>query len=74
MTQLAPMETLRRVTLNHQHEEIHGILLDATTAAALLTVYDALSTANQAKFERMMNAGPGPLMRLVDFTWKNVHA
>ena len=72
MEQLAPMETLRRVTLNHQHEEIHGVLMDATTAAALLTVYDALSAANQAKFERWMDAGPDSLMRLVDFTWAHV--
>jgi len=42
---------------------IDGYLVDTTTAALLVKVYNALSRKNKAKFERL------PLDRLVDFAW-----
>jgi len=49
------------------------ILMDATTASAVLACYDALSTPEaKAKFERMVAGSPGQLKRVVDFCWKHV--
>jgi hypothetical protein len=42
--------------------------MDAQTANMLITVYNALSEENRAKFNRI------PLNRLVDFGWKHVKA
>lgn len=48
------LEDARRVVEQHQHVEVEaGVLLDATSANMLLTVHEALSPANQAKFEAM---------------------
>ena len=72
MDKLTPMETLRRIRLNQQYEKVHGVLLDATTATALLTVYDALSEASQVRFEALLNRDATGLQKLVDFAWSKV--
>ncbi len=41
-----------------------GVLVDATTATAVITVYDGLSPENQAAFAAMR------LLRMVDVAWK----
>jgi len=57
---------LRTIVRDHQAGKIDGYLVDAFTASMLVTVYDALSPANRAKF------GDIELLRLVDFGWKQV--
>jgi hypothetical protein len=41
------------------------IILDLTTANAMLTVYNAIKPENQAKFNQLH------VLTLVDFTWKH---
>lgn len=41
------------------------MILDLTTANAMLTVYNAIKPENQAKFNQLH------VLRLVDFTWKH---
>ena len=48
------------------------VIVDAFTASAMVKVHDALGEANQAKFRRMIGAGRGSFVRLVDFTWQQV--
>jgi hypothetical protein len=47
------------------------VLVDMSTANAMLAVYKALSPEMQAKFARMLNK-PATLTRLVDFCWSKV--
>jgi len=42
------------------------VLLDVTTAHALQTCYNALSPANQERWDRIS------IIKLVDFTWEHV--
>ena len=42
--------------------------MDIQTANMLVTIYNALSEEHRAKFNRI------PLMRLIDFGWKQVRA
>jgi hypothetical protein len=60
------IETLRRIVERHQYEEIEGFEMDVMTASAMVAVHDALSPANQERFDAI------PLPRLVDFCWKQV--
>ena len=62
------IETVRRIASDHAAATVDGFWVDATTARALVMVYDALAPANRDKFERI------PLPRLVDFTWKHIRA
>jgi hypothetical protein len=48
------------------------ILIDALTADAMTTCYDALSDEHKAKFERMIAASPVQLHKIVNFCWKHV--
>jgi hypothetical protein len=48
------------------------VLVDALTAKAVLTCYDALTPHNKAKFERMVAGSAGQLNRVVEFCWKHV--
>ena len=57
---------LQGIVANHQATEIEGYLVDAMTASALVAIYEALSPANQEKFDSI------PLPKLVDFAWKHV--
>ena len=43
------IEVLREVTRGHMRK-VDGVIVDGTTAAAILTVYDALKPATRAKF------------------------
>jgi len=47
------------------------ILVDATTAKALVVCYDAMSQSNKEIFDRMLKHA-GKLQRLVAFCWKQV--
>ena len=60
------IEKLRWIVEHHSFRKVEGQVIDAQTANALVTVHDALSPENQAKF------GDVPLLRLVDFAWKRV--
>ena len=48
------------------------LLIDAFTANVMVKVHDALSSENQAKFERMVAADRGSFARLVNFTWSHI--
>jgi hypothetical protein len=49
------------------------ILVDRTTASAVLACYHALETREaKAKFERMIAGSPLQFMKLVDFCWGKV--
>lgn len=49
------------------------ILVDATTAQAMLACYDALSSAeHKAKFARMVAGSPGQLNKIVAFCFKHI--
>ena len=50
----------------HTAAKVEGYLIDATTAAACMAVYRALSPKARARFDEP------PLPRLIDFVWKNV--
>jgi len=45
------IETLRRILKEHQYEKIDGVIVDATTANAIITVYDALNSKFKKRFE-----------------------
>lgn len=57
---------LRQIRADHTAGLIDGMWVDVTTASALIAVHDALNPDNQARFDSI------PLMRLVDFAWKQV--
>lgn len=59
-----------RIVLNHQHEEYDGVLIDATTANAIVTVAAALSPENRARIDEIV-AKRG-IVRFVDFVWSSV--
>lgn len=58
------IDAAARVSERCQYEEVDGVLLDLTTARALITVDRALSAENRAKFRAM------PLIRAVNLAWK----
>ena len=60
------INALRRIVDRGQAEKLDGYLMDIFTASMLITVHDALSPANQIKFEKI------PLPKLVDFGWSHV--
>ena len=47
------MAAIRRVVADCQYAKIDGTMIDLSTAGAIVTVYDALSPENQAKFTAM---------------------
>jgi hypothetical protein len=55
---------LRTIVRDHQAARVDGYLVDATTAALLVKVYEALKPANRELF------GKPDLARLVDLAWK----
>ena len=55
---------INRILENHQYEKIDGTMIDATTAQAIVTVYNALSLENRIKFASM-SAG-----KMGDVAWK----
>jgi hypothetical protein len=56
--------TLLRDAARGQWRKISGVVVDATTAHAILTVYDALSPANQARLAAM------PIARMATIAWQ----
>lgn len=43
------LDRLRKIKANHQHGKVDGCSVDAMTANAILTVYDALNDINKAR-------------------------
>lgn len=60
------IDAATRIGERHQAETVDGMLLDATTAAALRAVDRALSPANRERFRAM------PLDRAADIAWRLV--
>jgi hypothetical protein len=50
---------------------LEPLLVDPTTASALLTVRDALNQSNQSIFEKELSAHRGSFGLLVDLTWNH---
>jgi hypothetical protein len=57
------IEKLRAISRSGMAAQVDGYLVDIQTAGLLVTVHDALSRKNRAKFGRLS------LPRLVDFAW-----
>ena len=57
---------LRNILKGHTAGKIDGKIVDAFTAAGLVKLYDKLDEKNHPKFERL------PLIKLVEFMWKQV--
>lgn len=57
---------LRRIVENCEVGLVDNHWVDMTTAGMLVTVHDALSADNQDRFDEI------PLLRLIDFGWKQV--
>ena len=70
------LKKLRNIIKLHQHSQLsfeHGgrARVDAFTANAMITVYDALNADMKAKFVRMLATKSG-FAKLLNFTWKHV--
>lgn len=61
------IETLRRIVERWQWEKVEGFLMDATTASALVLVYDSLLTDEAREIFETSD-----LPRLVTFAFKHV--
>ena len=48
------IQKLRQIVREHQYQKIDGSIIDATSAHAMLLVYDNLSPVNREKFSGMM--------------------
>lgn len=58
------LRAIRGIVEHHQHGSVDGVRMDATTAHAVLTVYDHLGETNRAKLLAM------PVHKMVDVSWK----
>ena len=58
------MDIVRRIVNNHQYEKIQGVRVDATTANAILKVYNALSPKHQKTMEKL------PIKKMVNIVWR----
>lgn len=71
------LDQLRAIVKQHQYQHVTmddgpPIRVDATTANAMVTVFDALqSESNRDKWRNLSRTRVG-FMRLIDFTWKAV--
>ena len=54
---------LKQIVKDHQYQKIDGMVVDATTANAILQVYDNLSPKNQKKYAKMS------LKKMSDLAW-----
>jgi hypothetical protein len=68
---LTAYDRIKRIRDEHQAAKIHGILIDATTAAAMTTVHDKLNPKHHDSFEEMCE-DKRKLLRVIDFCWKSV--
>lgn len=59
-----PVDAAYRVSERCQAEKVDGVLLDLTTARAIIAVYEALSPENRAKMETLH------VVKCADITWK----
>jgi hypothetical protein len=48
-----PVDAAYRVSERCQAEKVDGVLLDLTTARAIIAVFEKLSPTNRARLERM---------------------
>lgn len=62
-----PVEAAREVVERKSARRVDGVLLDLTTAGAIVAVADALSPANREKLEGMS------ITRAADIVWKLVN-
>jgi len=60
------IEACRWILKEHQCLKINGTLIDAQTANAIITVYDALSEKNKEKALFI------PIVKFAKFAWKQV--
>jgi len=60
------ISAIRRILERKQYEKVDGSMIDLMTAQAIVTVHDALSVENQAKFVGM------PAGRMATIAWKLV--
>ena len=44
------VDALRRIVAEGQYAQVDGVRVDLFTASAILTVYDALSASNRARY------------------------
>lgn len=58
------IDAIRQIVTDHSAKKIDGVFVDATTANAIITVYDALNDENKAKFAAL------PIDRMGDAAWK----
>jgi glyceraldehyde-3-phosphate dehydrogenase/erythrose-4-phosphate dehydrogenase len=58
--------TVRTVIENSQAATIDGVLIDTTTAQAVVTVYEALNAKSQAVAQRV------PMVAFAAFAWSRV--
>ncbi len=63
---MSNIEKIRKIVTDHQCARVAGTMIDATTANAIVTVYDALSETNRAKLAACTPA------RMADIAWKLV--
>lgn len=61
-----PIDAAYRVSERCQAEEVDGVLLDFTSARAIIAVYEKLSAENRAKMETLH------VERAADIAWKLV--
>lgn len=64
----ARVDVLRGIVTGRQAAPVEGMLVDPTTASALLAVHQTLDPVGQQNFERV------PLAKLVDLAWQHTRA
>jgi hypothetical protein len=60
------IEKLRKILSDMQYAKIDGQIVDATTARAILLVYDGLNEQNKARYSSM------PIIKMANIAWKMV--
>lgn len=62
------IDKLRAIVVNHQNAKVDGVTIDATTARAIITIYDALNEDTRAKYAAM------DIGKMARVAWKLVSA
>ena len=60
------IDAIRRIVTEHQYAKVDGVTVDATTASAIVAVFDALNTENRARFADL------PIRKMAAVAWKLV--
>lgn len=63
---MTTIDKCRKILKEHQCRKIAGVMVDASTAHVIVTVHDALSEENAAKFAEF------EIVRMADVAWKLV--